>query len=1361
MRMPRTGNIPQNNRPPRTNHFEAKRTINTLKYAGGAALLILGTGAAVATYYSLAPRAAGNNENHTNGTGGNGSNSTDLSGHSKKSLGKAQKRRGEPATKQAPVGYRSDSQRNNSHQLWQQKNSEQRSQLSPPKVSSNSTEAKNSHGGLQQSQGRGKNGQTSSGNEKSSLTTAPNKNSSAEHSQKPNLRNVHPDLVVSDKQPGANKTNNTSHSVPRGNGKGTNNTHPVDTRQGKELKINDTNTRPKRDTEFLAAAPVDTLEGGAAFLFDWDSAFQQEEAVSSPTVSQPRSSVVETNVRIPKESLSLSQIKQQLQNSNSSLLQSAGARDQPISSGGNEGTKILMLEHLKRLVGDGGSANQQISSSTLNKLAQLAKDSQLSMTDLFRYAAGTSRAELTGKDPSTLSNADLDNLLGPFVETVFFRPGFIANIVNQAANQTLSFSEVQELAAKRCRDYPHAMQGQFDLIHSLSDPLHKALTEGVLSGLSPLFLRNDIEEIGDIKLGSLEHVVTEMGHLQNQNEELRITSNKLYEHGLDAVEDQLSNTNTFGGERNLKFTGGDYLTGEAFVNATKSIDIPDTRNPEIKDNLVLLRLLRENQNRGIRNDAIRVVDNKIQVRSNLLAHRERVLSKSTENVDQLYANNSVSVEKVAAERARAIGYEPTETVQFYQTEQRSVGVNGQSAPYSVRAAINGTVVQAQMIGYDRESGQTGVGLLARTGPQQGQKVWLTQEGLGKEVLKQSSEKLTRLKLELPKQQEKLFRELVPGKPVALYEPSMPWYKLNGLIVEYENPGSTGTSYIGLMRYPDGTWAAAEDIPAGNLNQLQDYVSKNWKNFVNDEPIRFQNGTKTTLPPPTEAELILQTFRGTPEQIVNKSSEPLNWNINALERHVNNTLTEQIKELKTSSQYNLEEFKARLPEFARLAWDIGEGKRMEVDEVFLRGMIGGIEIVSMGTGAGGGIMAERKAAWKQKHSSPSTRQNNFPNPADASVGGTQTRGSQNAQNSNTQQRSRVAGGAQNAQQAGRSQGAQTNSMVRIKWPGGGHQEISSDEILNVPVGTRSIQVIEKQGKVYKLIPRPNGNKQAVELDNPVEISAFQRCSRAKRGTGLSCLRGNPEPENFPTAPPQQQPVPPPAIRPNNGAKQQQQQRDSGEYESIDTPQVGRRNNGAVQQQQQGDSGEYASIDDTPQAGRRNNGAVRQQQRDSGAYTQEDLSLNELRTRGNLLSGGHNSEAYKIGNYVYKTPKLMSGWTENEHPQRVASLWNEFYRKAYNGKYAHLAIAKPVMLKDGTIALKAPCIEGTQASKAQQQRANEELRLVFNREMLDVNAKGNVLVDVKTGDVMPIDFGYVRSLNPPHSPFSERLAARLAN
>ncbi len=528
------------------------------------------------------------------------------------------------------------------------------------------------------------------------------------------------------------------------------------------------------------------------------------------------------------------------------------------------------------------------------------------------------------------------------------------------------------------------------------------------------------------------------------------------------AEDQLSYASAFEGERNLKFTGGDYLTGEAFVNATRSIDIPDTRNPETKDNLVLLRLLRESQSQGIRNDAIRVASDKIQARNNLLTNREKILKESTENVDQLYANNSVSVENVAAERARAIGYEPTETVQFYQTQGRNVGVSGQSAPYYARAAINGTAVQAQMIGYDRESGNTGVELLARTGPQEGQKVWLTQEDLGKEVLKQASEKLSRLKMEFPKQQERLFRELVPGKPVALYELSMPWYKLNGLIVEYENHWSTGTSYIGLMRYPDGTWAAAADIPAGNLDQLQNYVSKNWKNFVNDEPIRFQNGTETTLPPPTEAELILQPFRGTPEQIVNKSLEPLHWNINALERHVNYTLTEQIKELKTSNQYNLEELKARLPEFAQLAWDIGEGRRMEPDEVFLRGIIGGIEIVSIGVGAGGGIIAARKAAWKQKNLAPSTRQNVL------------NRG----------------------------------SSVPIVWIQ--NKKVPVHNSMTVTVGNRRFEAIEHNGKLYKLHSRADGKKKAIELIDRSEINAVQLClsGRVKRGGNkLSCMRGD--------------------------------------------------------------------------------------------------------------------------------------------------------------------------------------------------------------------------------------------------------------
>ncbi len=524
----------------RTDHAESQKSINRLCRVGGVVVgaLLMGGGIAVCMTSSQKNnhRTGGNNQNRTNGTGSNGNNKTDVGFQGNNaSLAKSHGRRDAGPVKKPESfsGYSSDKWRDYGHQFRGKKNSVPRLQLSQQKAFSNSTEAKNSHGGLQQSRVRGKNGQTSSREEKNSLTTIHNKNNSAENSSEPNLRNLQPGLRVSDRQPGANKTSNTSHSVLSRNGKGSNNAQLVEIQHGKELKTNDTHTRSKRDAGVFVAAPVDTLEGGAAFLFGWDSALQQEGAVSSPTVSQPRSSVVETNVRIPQPSLSFSQLNQQILDRNSSIIQFARLNDPTIFSGGNttaspvnattpEEKQILMLKQLERCVGERGMEDGQISSTALNKLKQFASESQLSMTDLFRYAAGMSHAKLTGKDPFTLSNAELDNLVGPFVESVFFQPEFIAKIVEKAANGTLSFSEIKQEVSAQCQSYPHVMLGQFNVAHfrATYDALHSSLTDSILSGVSPLFLRNDVEEIGDIKLGSLEHLVTEMGHLQDQDEGL-------------------------------------------------------------------------------------------------------------------------------------------------------------------------------------------------------------------------------------------------------------------------------------------------------------------------------------------------------------------------------------------------------------------------------------------------------------------------------------------------------------------------------------------------------------------------------------------------------------------------------------------------------------------------------------------------------------------------------------------------------------------------------------------------------------------------------------------------------------------------
>lgn len=957
----------------------------------------------------------------------------------------------------------------------------------------------------------------------------------SEPSKKVNLTNIDPSyVVVSNTQPGAKNLQRTN--APKAGASS----------QDHALR--------KRDIQHFGA-PIDAAAMGDVAAFPFNLEFGERQK-TSPASSGQLSGVREINVRIPKERLSGQQLNQLISGFSGFTINSSTST--PLNSSRStlpETEKYRMAGILKKLA-NGNDGKPHLSSANLRAIKHLADNIQVSITDIFRYAAGLDQAELTGRDIDTFSPEELDNLLGKFVESVFFRPGFIAEMQSEALNNGLTFAEIKNRVSEECTEFPHLMLGQFAVSQHLSKSLHQALTDGILSGISPLFLRSDIDEISpDLRLESIDHLIVELGGKINPSRQIdaqkeTTRAKDLYSHGVSVLENWnypiLSSSNE--------------------------------ENP-IQENHVLLNQIKNNMTDTALDSVVSEINKKfIEQQLEINNDVKNIINNSTTEVKKLY-DGFPSVEKVAKDRLRKAGIDPEMQVNYTITEERdTLNTLGQSDGAFISASspqeVRGPAFEAHIQGVGNSITQSGVKLkIMKDSPlgKAGENVYFTQDGLREDFIKEINDQLTQVKETLPNQQNQVVLDIGEkiGGPlkgryfIQNYRPDQQQLE----VLEYEKLGAS--QYIALK-----------------LDQgiITDYRR------ITAEQFQDVNGAREDGTP------LFTEQKGSQEELLEARLEPLKRNLEKLETEVGKTKHAAHKNFRSGRQLWETQLRKALPESINLAINIAneEGPN-DLSEWFFQGIQAGLEIATLGrvtTGTGSRLYQ----GWKN-------RQNRgFPQPA-----------------------------------------------------------------LN-------------QGNIL------------------------------------------------------------------------------GSIDGQRIPQAGRRNNGV---RQQGDSGEYASID-TPPTGRRNNG-VRQQQKDSRAYTQENFASTELRNTASLIGEGDNGEVRRQGNFVYKIPKLGGEWTENEHPLRVANLWNEFYTKAYNGKYAYLANAEVVKFTDGVIGLKTSYVAGKQASKAQQRMLNEELRRVLNREMLDVDAKGNVLVDERTGDSLSIDFGHVRRLTPPYSPVSrrlERMRGRLA-
>ena len=153
-------------------------------------------------------------------------------------------------------------------------------------------------------------------------------------------------------------------------------------------------------------------------------------------------------------------------------------------------------------------------------------------------------------------------------------------------------------------------------------------------------------------------------------------------------------------------------------------------------------------------------------------------------------------------------------------------------------------------------------------------------------------------------------------------------------------------------------------------------------------------------------------------------------------------------------------------------------------------------------------------------------------------------------------------------------------------------------------------------------------------------------------------------------------------------------------------------------------------------------------------QECQAIGELiASHVNLSSEAHIRAGIHLGGktygdvYKHRMPtetwiyKLKKKEAIRGKPETVARTWNAVFRKIYNGKFAHLAVAEAVPLSDGSCgpyALKAPFVEGDRPDRDYDPSLLEKELKSIGWYMHD-NNRDNVRI-IK-GYAIPIDFDLI--------------------
>lgn len=146
-----------------------------------------------------------------------------------------------------------------------------------------------------------------------------------------------------------------------------------------------------------------------------------------------------------------------------------------------------------------------------------------------------------------------------------------------------------------------------------------------------------------------------------------------------------------------------------------------------------------------------------------------------------------------------------------------------------------------------------------------------------------------------------------------------------------------------------------------------------------------------------------------------------------------------------------------------------------------------------------------------------------------------------------------------------------------------------------------------------------------------------------------------------------------------------------------------------------------------------------------------TIQEIKEKGKYLGEGGYGCAYKIDNKVYKIYfDNYAKFDEKKEEKTVrlakrsARYWNDVYKEMYGGKYAYLATAKFITIKDGEKecdVLITPFIEGKPANLTNSSGSDyKKFKQAFGKlrfKMFDYINPGNVIMLASTGDPLPVD------------------------
>ena len=151
----------------------------------------------------------------------------------------------------------------------------------------------------------------------------------------------------------------------------------------------------------------------------------------------------------------------------------------------------------------------------------------------------------------------------------------------------------------------------------------------------------------------------------------------------------------------------------------------------------------------------------------------------------------------------------------------------------------------------------------------------------------------------------------------------------------------------------------------------------------------------------------------------------------------------------------------------------------------------------------------------------------------------------------------------------------------------------------------------------------------------------------------------------------------------------------------------------------------------------------------AASTKEVSLENIKLKGERLGTGAYGEAWKVNQNVYKiyktTPVEIAaahGMKNNTAANIKHSVtnWNYFFNKAYSGAYKHYANATEVRTTEGVLIMRTPFIEGANLNEPQYYASKVKNELLAELENMDRALDDNKADNIKivNGKALIIDF-----------------------